>query len=272
MRCVGLAPRYLVEAPGQPAGVPDIPLAQLSAHCAANSPAVLRGHLDPTWPPLSKWCAQYVATKCAHRRVRVRRCDDTGFATPPILMGEKYEVETMTASAAMAALSDAVSAGVHAPIYAAQLQLSHALPELAIDALPPPPALAALGSLSKTAPAAYFGVGNRTRIHFDGLENVLCVVSGRKEVGLWHPAHGDMLDGGDATGAAAALALRVVLYPGDALYLPCCWWHEIGSPPGELSISVSYWAAQPAGKGVEYEQCFGGKDGGNGEGEADTAK
>ena len=49
---------------------------------------------------------------------------------------------------------------------------------------------------------------------------------------------------------ALPLALHVDLGPGDALYLPCGWWHAVQSrpPAGQRSISLSYWARQPGGK------------------------
>jgi len=50
---------------------------------------------------------------------------------------------------------------------------------------------------------------------------------------------------------AAALALHVELRPGDALYLPCGWWHDVRTPRGETSLSVSFWAQQPESKLAE---------------------
>ena len=49
---------------------------------------------------------------------------------------------------------------------------------------------------------------------------------------------------------ALPLALHADLGPGDALYLPCGWWHAVQSrpPAGQRSISLSYWARQPGGK------------------------
>lgn len=50
---------------------------------------------------------------------------------------------------------------------------------------------------------------------------------------------------------AAALALHVELRAGDALYLPCGWWHDVRTPLGETSLSVSFWAQQPESKLAE---------------------
>jgi hypothetical protein len=130
-----------------------------------------------------------------------------------------------------------------------------------------------LGSVWRNAPSAYFGCGHATPLHFDMLENVLCVVRGRKMVTLWHPGDSALLypaEGGDAAfsranvhqpdldafpllAEAAKRGLHVDLAAGDALYIPVCWWHAVRTPAGERSISVSYFAQQPEGKAQEPE-------------------
>ena len=167
-------------------------------------------------------------------------------------------------------LADAQSRGEHSPLYAAQLRLRTLLPTLFAETRPPPLCLEALGPLWRNAPSMYLGCGARSPLHFDCLENVLCIVRGRKRIALWHPAHGELLYPGgggsalfscvaDALSAeapltfpllaqAAPLALHVELCAGDALYLPCGWWHDVRTPQGEVSLSVSYWAQQPEAK------------------------
>ena len=161
-------------------------------------------------------------------------------------------------------------AATHAavPCLASQLRLRTVLPALFRDTRPPPDLLSALGAPWRNAPSAYVGSGSRTPLHFDLLENLFCVVRGRKRVQLWHPAHGTRLypgGGGEALfsrvdptqfdpveypefAGAVGLAHEVELVAGDALYLPLGWWHAVSTPPGERSISVSYWAQQPEEK------------------------
>lgn len=149
-----------------------------------------------------------------------------------------------------------------------QLALRYELPDLYNDTRPPPELLAAFGSLWRSAPSAYIGAGSRTPLHFDLLENLLCVVLGRKVVQLWHPAYGEKLYPGgggqdlfsqvDPLSFDAAefpdfvdalpLAHTVELEAGDALYLPCAWWHLVSAPPGVRTVSLSYWAQQPHDK------------------------
>lgn len=250
MRCVGLAAPFF-EAPVTPQAVPDVSLEELPAYVRANSPAILRGHVDG-WAPCSLWSTDYIAAECTGQSVRVRLMDTiTGLPVSPRLPGEKYEWLTVTVSTAMATLQDAVRTGGRSGMYAAQLQLRHVMPDLARDARPPPAAITVVGSVSRTSPAAYFGVGSRTPLHWDAPENLLCVVRGRKEVTLWHPGHGDALQGAPGGGRAAMLGSGVVLSAGDALYVPSCWWHEVSSPCGEVCMSVSYWAEPPPGKHKE---------------------
>jgi hypothetical protein len=135
---------------------------------------------------------------------------------------------------------------------------------------PAPACLEALGPIWRNAPSMYIGCGARSPLHFDCLENVLCLVRGRKRIALWHPAHTPLLYAGgggsslfsqvdDVLSAeahaafpllaeASALALHVELRAGDALYLPCGWWHDVRTPSGERSLSLSFWAQQPESK------------------------
>ena len=119
-------------------------------------------------------------------------------------------------------------------------------------------------------------------MHFDLLENILCVVRGRKLVTLWHPADSHLLypmeEASEAAFSRANVyepdltrfplleeaqkrALHVELNAGDALYLPVCWWHAIRTPIGERSISVTYHCEQPQGKRREPEEWEDEEDG-----------
>jgi len=247
MVAVGLPWRFLETVGWKPSEVAEIDLAQLPAHVAANTPALLRSHTTD-WPP-TRWSASTVGEACGDRTVPVRLMDgETGLPLASRDTGQKYAVEKLPIVEAMAELERVASVGGHARWYLAQLQLRHELPELAHEARPPPEALSCLGLLSRTSPAAYFGVGNCTPLHFDVPENLLCVVRGRKDVRLWHPALGDALVGDGRDKSIVVEAPWTTLYSGDVLYIPSCWWHEVSCPPSELSISISYWADSPHGK------------------------
>ena len=105
----------------------------------------------------------------------------------------QYQSTEMAWPALIDAHIDAASRGVAAEHYPAQLRLRTALPRLFADCQPVPPLCGALGPIFRNAPSAYFGCGHATPLHFDLLENILCVVRGRKLVTLWHPADSHLL-------------------------------------------------------------------------------
>jgi len=109
-------------------------------------------------------------------------------------------------------------------------------------------------------------VGNSARIapHFDTDENIACCVAGQRKfllfppeqlknlyvgpldrtmagppASLVDPRHID-LETYPAFKAAMTSALLAELQPGDAVYIPCLWWHYVESD-GPLNVLVNYW-------------------------------
>ena len=123
-------------------------------------------------------------------------------------------------------------------------------------------------------------IGNRIRVapHFDIKENIACCVAGKRRFILFPPDQSANLYPGpfELTPAgtpvsmvdlaapdldayprfkqAMAAALEVTLEPGDAIYIPYCWWHGVESL-APVSILVNYWWTQdhPAGIGGPYD-------------------
>ena len=109
-------------------------------------------------------------------------------------------------------------------------------------------------------------IGNRSNIacHNDTFDNIACVVSGRRRFTLYPPdAVADLYVGpldhtmsgrpislaagapaGDSRyprfAAAAAGASFAELAPGDALYLPKLWWHQVEATDS-FNVLVNYW-------------------------------
>jgi Cupin-like domain len=109
-------------------------------------------------------------------------------------------------------------------------------------------------------------IGNRTRIaaHFDNIENLACVVGGRRRFTMFPPEQIRNLYVGplDLTPAgqpvtlvdisnpdlerfpryAEALAAAEVaeLGPGDAVYIPALWWHNVEALE-DFNVLVNYW-------------------------------
>ena len=109
-------------------------------------------------------------------------------------------------------------------------------------------------------------IGNRTCIaaHFDNIENLACVVGGRRRFTLFPPEQIRNLYVGplDLTPAgqpitlvdirdpdlarfpryaeAAAVAEVAELAPGDAVYIPALWWHNVEALEN-FNVLVNYW-------------------------------
>ena len=113
--------------------------------------------------------------------------------------------------------------------------------------------------------------GTRTRLHYDQVDNLYLQVAGVKTFRLFSPTEGgslypypwhhpmdrsaqvDLNKPNDTKQAsryprfAEARGMTVTLHPGDALFLPAYWWHEVltdGPSEGDndqLIVSVNFW-------------------------------
>ena len=268
----GLPPRFLQAPPTRCTAVAEIceiKATSLKPFVAQNEPCVLRGVLAD-WEPVRRWDDQHIRATCRHRTVPIRHSEASSERNFGRLdrSGVYTREGGVTVPELLDALANAHSKGQPAAMYAAQVRLRTHLPELLAEARPEPGCLEALGTRWRNSPSLYMGCGARTHVHFDLLENVMCVVRGRKSVTLWHPADSMLLyPGGGGSELfsrvadpleassnfpllcrAAPFALHVELSAGDALYIPCCWWHDVRTPRGERSLSISYWCQQPLDK------------------------
>jgi hypothetical protein len=113
-------------------------------------------------------------------------------------------------------------------------------------------------------PRVWIGNASQVSCHFDTFENIACVVAGRRRFTLFPPdCIGDLYVGpidntmagqpvGLAVGSAPGdpryprfeqvrdRALVVELDPGDALYLPKLWWHQVEATE-PVNVLVNYW-------------------------------
>ncbi len=104
--------------------------------------------------------------------------------------------------------------------------------------------------------------GAVTRLHFDQVDNLFLQLSGRKTFRIFDPAQATHLDPyplhhpldrsaraelrapGRSPRLSGAVGAEVTLGPGDLLYLPAYWWHEVvtcDAPAGGLTASVNFW-------------------------------
>jgi hypothetical protein len=114
------------------------------------------------------------------------------------------------------------------------------------------------------APRIWIGNASHVSCHYDAFENVACAILGRRRFTLYPPdAIGDLYVGpidhtmagqpvslaaGAAPddpryprfAAARARACVAELEPGDALYLPKLWWHQVEATD-PVNVLVNYW-------------------------------
>lgn len=114
--------------------------------------------------------------------------------------------------------------------------------------------------------AVSFWLGNRTRVsaHFDFPDNIACVVAGKRRFTLFPPEQLDNLYIGpiDRTPAGQAIslvdlanpdferfpkfrealkyAMSYEMEPGDAIFIPSMWWHNVESL-SDFNLLVNYW-------------------------------
>jgi len=113
-------------------------------------------------------------------------------------------------------------------------------------------------------PRIWFGNASNVSCHYDAVDNIACAVLGRRRFTLYPPdAIGDLYVGpidhtmagqpvslaaGAAPddpryprfAAARGRALVAELGPGDALYLPKLWWHQVEATD-PVNLLVNYW-------------------------------
>jgi hypothetical protein len=113
-------------------------------------------------------------------------------------------------------------------------------------------------------PRVWIGNASQVACHFDTFENIACVIAGRRRFTLFPPdSIGNLYIGpidntmagqpvGLAVGSAPGdprfprfeqardRALVVELEPGDALYLPKLWWHQVEATE-PVNMLVNYW-------------------------------
>lgn len=114
------------------------------------------------------------------------------------------------------------------------------------------------------APRIWLGHASKVAAHYDTLDNVACVVAGRRRFTLYSPELiGDLYVGpidhnmaGQPVSLAASAppgderyprfepirdqALVAELEPGDAIYIPKLWWHQVEAT-SEFNVLVNYW-------------------------------
>ncbi|MFI7003451.1 cupin-like domain-containing protein [Nocardia sp. NPDC050175] len=91
------------------------------------------------------------------------------------------------------------------------------------------------------------GVGARTRLHVDPWMSsaLLCNVVGTKYLTMWSPESHDTLLRFSERGASGELSgvaptFTDTLHPGEMLFIPAGWWHEVDTASSSVSITWNF--------------------------------
>lgn len=152
-------------------------------------------------------------------------------------------------------------------IYMGSMALDHCLPGIKQDN-----SLAANG----LAPSVRIWIGNRSKVaaHHDALDNIACVCAGIRRFTLFPPEQLDNLYLGplDLTPAGQQVSLVdpenpdferfpryaealeasrwTELHPGDAIYIPSMWWHQVNALSAFNILINHWWRDSPAYMGA----------------------
>ncbi|HTV78157.1 MAG TPA: cupin-like domain-containing protein [Steroidobacteraceae bacterium] len=175
----------------------------------------------------------------------------------PGLGGFNFERRIMQFGAALQALAAAIDAPGSGSVYIGSVSCRDRVPGFA-----PGNAMPLLAP--ETPPRIWLGTAANVSSHYDTYDNLACVIAGRRRFTLYAPELISRLYVGpvDHTMAGAPVSLaassaadeqRFPLFqairdqawmcelgPGDALYLPKLWWHQVESL-GTCNGLVNYW-------------------------------
>ena len=213
------------------------------------------------WKASSLWSFSYLGERIGDRRVKVAIARGRTFH-----YGSKGPQQTRTREMAFRdAVRRIASQDRDSPehLYIMEQQhegsprwLPEVYPELAADyALPPSVNRAKLLQINLWLGAA----GNVTPLHFDMANNFLAQINGRKRITFFDPAQTDRLYPAGSRSSSAntsqvdilrpdfekhprfkeATPLECVLSPGELLYIPPFWWHQVESV--DAAVSINFW-------------------------------
>ncbi|MDE2163398.1 MAG: cupin-like domain-containing protein [Alphaproteobacteria bacterium] len=240
-------------------------------------PVVLRG-LVGHWPAVQAALQSPVAFKDY-----VQQFDNGGqmeafFGEPRIagkyyynddLKGFNFERKRMSFANALDTIVSTLGRQDSPSIYVGSVVIDAFLPGFtAQNAMP------LLGAVA--SPRIWLGHASNVSTHYDAYENIACVVAGRRRFTLYPPeAIGNLYVGpidntmaGQPVSLAASsppddgkfplfrevkdAALTVELLPGDALFLPKLWWHQIEATAPFNGLINYWWDAFSTGPDAPY--------------------
>jgi hypothetical protein len=188
----------------------------------------------------------------------------------PGLEGFNFERRTMKLLEAVEAIVEAADHPAARSVYVGSVPTAEFLPGFAAGN--PMPLLG-----PKAGPQIWLGTASNVSSHYDALDNLACVIAGRRRFTLYAPELigqlyvgpiDNTMAGQPVSLAASATvgsagefplfeeirdqALTAELQPGDALYLPKLWWHQVEGIAPFNGLVNYWWDAFSAGPDAPY--------------------
>ncbi len=244
---------------------------------AACHPVVLRGLVEE-WPVVRaakdspRALMSYLAPFDAGARIEVFFGDPaiTGkYYYGESLQGFNFERRVMAFREALEAILTAIDAPGGQSVYAGSAPCRECLPGFATGNVLPLLA-------PDTSPRIWLGTASNVSSHYDTFDNLACVIAGRRRFTLYSPelisrlyiGPIDRTMAGPPVSLAASSApddqrfplfrkvrdqaLICELEPGDALYLPKLWWHQVESLAAFNGLVNYWWDAFAVGPDAPY--------------------
>jgi hypothetical protein len=249
----------------------------VQAVAAGCAPVLLPG-LCRGWPVVKASMGGWAALTTYLARLDAGRAGQAFIGAPAISgrydygdgpEGFNFDRASLTLAQSLDRISAAAADPDLASVYMGSLPADDYAPGFALEN-----PIGILPSLAR--PRLWLGNASRVACHYDSFENLACVVAGRRRFTLYPPdAIGDLYVGpidhtlaGQPTSlaasaeandpryprfeAAARRAIVVELAPGDALFLPKLWWHQVEAlEPANLLVNY-WWDAFAAGPDAPY--------------------
>lgn len=212
---------------------------------AACRPVVLTRLLEG-WPALGKWTPEYLAERFGDVEVEVV-ADREGAEAPDRHLDRHRRRMSMSEY-----VRRVRAAGTTNDLYLVSNNRALELPALAplLDDLTPPADIFE-PTVRPGHASLWFGpAGTRTPLHHDTTNILVCQLYGRKRLTLVSPLSAALVQGADGYYAAegtldrlseepsAPPVLEVVLSPGEALFLPAGFWHEVTALEPSIHVSL----------------------------------
>ncbi|MET7350959.1 cupin-like domain-containing protein [Streptomyces mirabilis] len=228
---------------------PEEPITR--APVLTTTPLIIRGTY--ALGKMRQWTPEYISERLGDREVPVSVADGDGAFryNPDERGGLRYE--PMRGSRLAAEFRKAATGR---RLSMQQMSIPDTLPELYDELTIPPYVPTAVISDVNLWMASD---ASNTPLHYDNMNNLFAQLDGKKRFLLFNPAQSDLLYPGALDIRTRHLSQvdvkapdlqkfpkfkqaeywEAVVTPGDLLFIPAFWWHQVSAP--DVSVSVNYW-------------------------------